>query len=358
MGGRSLSAVSLHPTNNLHGSINVLLLGSNKIVTRDNYTIMNNTTPFIDHMNDMCDNNVFRIKRDVVLDEVLMFDTTEELYYDQSIFMGPEVNNNTNDPNYDGVADHESEFEVSPQPPQPLQSSSEPIQGVYEDDGDNHSEGYYDDPMMDPELDDDDDFSDSDDVVDNDDYEHAAGGGADQDAVMDDNAEDDIPPSISTTPTTEQNDHGYNLRSKGRISATMLKHVNNVSMKKMREKHSDEAIEATLLQLNSIVQMGTLNAVRFNDLTPCQRKKLIRSQLFITEKRDARGNFIKFKARLVLNGSQQNREDYEQKDISSPTASIVSLFILICIAVYQCRFFMTMDIVAAYLNAKMEPDTI
>jgi hypothetical protein len=50
--------------------------------------------------------------------------------------------------------------------------------------------------------------------------------------------------------------------------------------------------------------------------------------MFLTEKYDAEGAFIKLKSRLVAMGNQQDRETVEM-DVSSPTVSITSIYILL-----------------------------
>ena len=62
---------------------------------------------------------------------------------------------------------------------------------------------------------------------------------------------------------------------------------------------------------------------------------------------------IKLKARLVAGGHLQIKDLFSPSEISSPTVSINSVFMIIAMGVTQGRNFMTFDIAQAYLNAPM-----
>jgi histone deacetylase 1/2 len=83
--------------------------------------------------------------------------------------------------------------------------------------------------------------------------------------------------------------------------------------------------------------------------------KPITSKLFIKDKYDAHGNFIKTKARLVAGGHLQDKTIYD--DISSPTASCTSLYMIAAIAARYDMHVSTGDITGAYLKAFMPDDT-
>ena len=69
------------------------------------------------------------------------------------------------------------------------------------------------------------------------------------------------------------------------------------------------------------------------------------------EKFTPEGEFLKLKSRLVAGGDQQDRALYE--DVSSPTASITMIFVVLTISAAENRHVVTMDIAGAYLNASM-----
>ena len=82
-------------------------------------------------------------------------------------------------------------------------------------------------------------------------------------------------------------------------------------------------------------------------------KKVIRSLMFLKQKDDAAGIFIKMKARLVAGGEAQDKELYE--NLSSPTASMESLLAIIAIAAIQRRKIDSIDITGAYLECTLPP---
>ena len=87
-------------------------------------------------------------------------------------------------------------------------------------------------------------------------------------------------------------------------------------------------------------------------LTRKQLKKVIRSSLFLKEKYNPAGLFEKLKARLVAGGHMQDRSLYD--DVSSPTVSTETVFLVAAIAAQEKRHVVTLDIGGAYLNASMK----
>jgi len=73
--------------------------------------------------------------------------------------------------------------------------------------------------------------------------------------------------------------------------------------------------------------------------------------MFFKEKYLSTGEFEKLKARLVAGGHMQDRSLYE--DLSSPTVSTTSMFIVAAIAARERCEVSTMDIGGAYLNASI-----
>jgi len=78
--------------------------------------------------------------------------------------------------------------------------------------------------------------------------------------------------------------------------------------------------------------------------------------MFLKDKYDAAGRFVKFKARLVAGGHMQDKALYE--NLSSPTAATSSVLTVAAIAAAELRHCMTIDIEGAYLNADMAPTGI
>ena len=87
-----------------------------------------------------------------------------------------------------------------------------------------------------------------------------------------------------------------------------------------------------------------------NKLGKQEFKKMILSFMFLTEKYDANGDFVKLKSRLVAMGNEEDKELVEM-DISSPTVSCTSVYAVAAIAAIEGRKVMTLDIGGAFLNA-------
>ena len=83
-------------------------------------------------------------------------------------------------------------------------------------------------------------------------------------------------------------------------------------------------------------------------------RKILRSHMFLREKYDAIGTFEKMKARLVADGSAQDKEEFKDDEISSPTASLESIFNMLKLVAVEKRHLLVLDVGGAYLNAKID----
>jgi hypothetical protein len=101
-----------------------------------------------------------------------------------------------------------------------------------------------------------------------------------------------------------------------------------------------------------MVVKEVFHPVEFATLSNTQKKKIIRSSMFLKEKYLADGTFDKLKARLVAGGDMQDKTLHG--DISSPTVGLSSLFMIAAIAAKERRHVATTDIGGAYLNAFMK----
>ena len=126
----------------------------------------------------------------------------------------------------------------------------------------------------------------------------------------------------------------------------------HVKIKKALQKYNRQGLLSCYNELMGIHDKGTLIPVDRRRLSSDQLRKIIRSQIFLKEKLDPdSGELLKLKARLVAGGHMQDRSIYE--DISSPTITLQSVFMLATIAAKEGRRVVTADIAQAYLNAKM-----
>ena len=101
------------------------------------------------------------------------------------------------------------------------------------------------------------------------------------------------------------------------------------------------------------IEKKAMIPVNPNKLSKAELKTIITSSLFLKEKFNPDGTFEKLKARLVAGGHLQNRELYDQNEISSPTVGTSSVMTTIAIAAQERRCVATADIGEAYLNANL-----
>jgi hypothetical protein len=162
---------------------------------------------------------------------------------------------------------------------------------------------------------------------------------------------------IPTDEVTEQPSR-YNLRStrsnwRDRYT-TAIAHFSalaNMSVGKSLKTMGGDAKTAIMSELRQIHDKGVFEAVRYSDLTPKQKMKIIRSLMFVKRKRNGT-----VKARLVANGKQQIRSKHD--DLSSPTVSTEALFITAVIDAHEKRYVATADIEGAFLHADMTSTVI
>ena len=109
-----------------------------------------------------------------------------------------------------------------------------------------------------------------------------------------------------------------------------------------------------MAEIQQMVDKRVWHGVHLKNLSHEQRKRIIRSKMFLKDKYLASGAFDRFKARLVAGGDMQDKSLYEE--LSSPTAATSSVLAVAAIAAKEGRRVVTIDIGGAFLNAKM-PDT-
>jgi hypothetical protein len=106
---------------------------------------------------------------------------------------------------------------------------------------------------------------------------------------------------------------------RARMVAGVRRHqVNHISLKKGLRDRGEPAFEAVIAELKQLLKdKRALTPLHRKDLSRRQLKKMIRSCMFLKEKFNAKGEFVKIKARLVADGRMQDRALYP--DLSSPT---------------------------------------
>jgi hypothetical protein len=143
----------------------------------------------------------------------------------------------------------------------------------------------------------------------------------------------------------------YNLRPKRSAPGRWAERdgyafIHTESLKTTVRKLGSPAMQSALKELKQMVDKKVWTAVKYSDLSLDQRAAVIRSKMFVKEKKDGT-----IKARLVAGGHMQDKSIYE--DLSSPTVATHNVFMIAAIAASENRKVTTVDIEGAYLNADM-----
>ena len=127
----------------------------------------------------------------------------------------------------------------------------------------------------------------------------------------------------------------------------------HISVARAMREHPREAGPVIKKELQQMLDKGVWHAVNTSQLSQAQRKSIIRSSMFLKEKFTADGQFDKLKARLVAGGDQQDKGLYD--NLSSPTAATSSVMAVVALAAHERRHAVVIDIGGAFLNADMAP---
>ena len=92
------------------------------------------------------------------------------------------------------------------------------------------------------------------------------------------------------------------------------------------------------------------HGMHVKNLSHEQRKRIIRSSMFLKDKYLASGVFDRFKARLVVGGDMLDKSLYD--DLSSPTAATSSVLSVAALAAKEGRKVVMVDIGDAFLKRK------
>ena len=131
----------------------------------------------------------------------------------------------------------------------------------------------------------------------------------------------------------------------------------NIKLKVAMEKYGSAAREAIIEELTQLVVMKkALIPKMWKDIKNNKNATVLLSHLILREKYDAKGIFEKMKARLVGDGRGQNRDDFNEDEVASPTASLESIFNVLKISVEEERAMLVVDVGVAYLNATIDED--
>jgi len=128
----------------------------------------------------------------------------------------------------------------------------------------------------------------------------------------------------------------------------------NMTVRQAIDKYGDKARKAVTDELQQLIKLKVLKFVKAHEIDPIVLKSRLPSKTFVKIKFDAAGLFEKIKARLVGGGHKQKRYLYSESETSSPTISLVGLYIVALIAADEGRTVITADVAGAYLRAFMK----
>jgi hypothetical protein len=127
--------------------------------------------------------------------------------------------------------------------------------------------------------------------------------------------------------------------------------IHKLSVAKAMREQPVETAAAVRAELQQMLTLGVFEPVLTSTLTDTQRKRIIRSSMFMKHKYSPSGDYLKTKARLVAGGDLQDKSLYS--NISSPTATPTSVLFVCGDAAAKGKAVASMDIGGAYLNASM-----
>jgi ribonuclease HI len=158
---------------------------------------------------------------------------------------------------------------------------------------------------------------------------------------------DDIEQNLTDLGTVIVDGVRRSLRMKKARVYMMLHHAYNISVRRALSTGMVGAKDAIRKELHQMLDNQVFTPVRREDVSG----DIIGSHLFLTEKRDADGKFLKMKGRLVALGNLQDKDVYG--NLSSPTVSGESIMLCLGLCASRKWCISTLDVTGAYLQAKM-----
>ena len=142
------------------------------------------------------------------------------------------------------------------------------------------------------------------------------------------------------------------------MKGDMISLASHMGIDKATRTYGDLATKALADEVAGMVDRDVWSAVMWSKLSHTQRKKVLRLATFLKEKFDLFGTLIKLKARIVVDGSMEDRSFFKTSDITSPTVALSSVFSVATVAAAQGRHVVTMDVEKAYLEADMPNEVL
>jgi hypothetical protein len=343
---RTEGAIALLPVGNLQGSVKFFNLSTSRVITRDHWYELPMPTQVIDHLNllaakekrQLSKDPIFRIGTQQLLNEeiilndsnneddeyIVQADTIFEEYIPPDITSTPGEDFQPSTPPDEQTDEPTSIIDQFSSSPPTIINAAENLTSP--------SDPSSNQPLEQP-----------------DEYENHRG------------VESPLILSEPNNDNTTTINKPYNLRTKPTVKRNkeflyFSRHYSfHMSPNKAIQKFGKKtALTSIVKEINQLLEKDVFDPVAIENLSNRQIKRVIRSHAFIKEKFLADGTFDKLKTRVVAGGNLQERDLYDMYgDISSPTVSLTSVFILATIAAHECRKVVTVDIAGAYLNADL-----
>jgi hypothetical protein len=176
------------------------------------------------------------------------------------------------------------------------------------------------------------------------------GADIDDDSIIDEAEAED--PGVAK-PRDEDDDHeeeysGPPLRQSERIR---LRKAYHVALQNALDAFGQAGREAAVNEIDQLLRKQV-----FEMLEPHVLCRHIPSQLFLKEKRDANGNIVKIKGRLVAGGHRQTR--FPNEDTSSPTVSTEGLLTVVAVSAAKRHQLASVDVEGAYLECDIDREMV
>jgi hypothetical protein len=344
MKSRTEGAIAVCPTGNLQGSVKFFLLGSQRIVTRDQWVPLPMPPPVIDYLNKLSEKSP--VSRDPIfkvgeraLDED--HDDQQEPIDEatsEAIRGGPmriiPSQSDLNLPTSEPVSDTSMQTRVVDAATDTTEQSTTIVEHVTDDTTYVPSE----DPTNVQAVSDEQE-------------------GLEPDHGVEPGATTPVQPDTEPLPARRYSTRAgarkdYKSMHSGRTTKKPERHYGfHISVNKALNKLGRNALFSMADEMLQFHVKGVGTPIRKRDLTFKQLKSVIRSSMFLKEKYLSTGEFEKLKARLVAGGDQQDRSLYE--DVTSPTVATTAVYMIAAIAARENRKVATFDIGGAFLNAEM-----
>jgi hypothetical protein len=151
-----------------------------------------------------------------------------------------------------------------------------------------------------------------------------------------------VEPIVPVTNVTDEDDIGTVL-----FPEDEAKVFNTMTVRAGIKKHGDRAMESIMQEFQQLKDKNVFEPCHYGALSDSDKKKILRSLMFLKEKRDGR-----LKSRFCADGSKQGQY-LDVSEWSSPTALTESVLVTSVIEAHEGRTVVTCDIDGAYLYADM-----